>query len=182
MMNLNRTIGRSFVFGLVLTGLLSGISFANEVRELTWDDLLPGGAFPEQPVYLLDDDESLTGEDDWDDKSFEEGLMTPAYPTGVVEELNGVQAKLPGFVVPLELAGDGKVKEFLLVPYFGACIHYPPPPANQIVYVKLDKPIEIESPWDPVWAVGELKTESYESDLAAAGYTMAGEAIEEYEY
>ncbi|MCG8368938.1 MAG: DUF3299 domain-containing protein, partial [Proteobacteria bacterium] len=65
---------------------------------------------------------------------------------------------------------------------FGACIHYPPPPANQIVYVTLDKPVELESPWDPIWATGELKTESYESDLASAGYTMAGRTIEEYKY
>ena len=174
---LNRAIG----YSIVLTTMLVGLSFANDVRELTWDDLLPVGALTQQPVYLVEEDE-LLDDDSWDDKSFDEDFSTPAYPTGVVDELNGIQAKLPGFVVPLELSGEGKVKEFLLVPYFGACIHYPPPPANQIVYVTLDEPVEIESPWDPIWATGELKTDSYESDLAAASYTMAARAIEDYEY
>lgn len=180
MTNRNRAIG----LGTMLALMLVGLSFANEVRELTWDDLIPAGALPQQqpPVYLLEDDDDFMDDDGWDNKSLEEDFSTPAYPTGVVDELNGIRAKLPGFVVPLELSGEGKVKEFLLVPYFGACIHYPPPPANQIVYVKLDKPVEIESPWDPIWATGELKTESYESDLAAAGYTMVGQKIEEYEY
>ncbi len=177
MTNLNRAIG----YGIVLATMLAGFSFANDVRELTWDDLIPAGALPQQePVYLYEDDELM--DEDWDHKSLDEEFSTPAYPTGVVDELNGIQAKLPGFVVPLELSGAGKVKEFLLVPYFGACIHYPPPPANQIVYVTLDKPVEIESPWDPIWATGELKTDAYESDLAAASYTMAARKIEEYVY
>ena len=109
-------------------------------------------------------------------------LTAPVYPQGVVEELDGIQAKLPGFMVPLELAEGGKIKEFLLVPYFGACIHFPPPPPNQVVYVILDEPIEIESPWDPIWATGELTTKFRGSDLGSAGYTMAGRSIEEYEY
>ncbi|MEO8924216.1 MAG: DUF3299 domain-containing protein [Caldimonas sp.] len=47
-----------------------------------------------------------------------------------VDDMNGVLVKLPGYVVPLEEVRGG-LKEFLLVPYFGACIHTPPPPANQ---------------------------------------------------
>ncbi|MDE0489037.1 MAG: DUF3299 domain-containing protein, partial [Gammaproteobacteria bacterium] len=70
----------------------------------------------------------------------------------------------------------------LLVPYFGACIHYPPPPANQIVYITAEEPRDLESTWEPIWATGELKTEFRESDLAYSGYTMAAEAIEIYEY
>ncbi len=178
-----RHLIRALGLGTITALMLAGISFADDARELTWDDLIPAGEVlqPEQRIYLMDD-EDLMAEDDWDDKSFDQDFSMPAFTGGVVDELNGIQAKLPGFVVPLELSGEGKVKEFLLVPYFGACIHYPPPPANQIVYVTLDKPVEIESPWDPIWATGELKTESYESDLAAAGYTMAARAIEEYVY
>ena len=140
--------------GIVMTLLLSALTLADDARELDWKELIPERSSPEQSVYAL----------------------------GVVDELNGVQAKLPGFIVPLELAGDGKLKEFLLVPYFGACIHYPPPPANQIVYVKLDEPVELETTWDPIWAIGELKTEFHESDLGSAGYTMMAQTIEIYEY
>ena len=179
MSNLNRAIGS----GVVLTLMLAGLAVAEEARELTWDDLIPGGGMTEQPVVAGPGFEEETFEDEnWDESSFEETFSTPTYPTGVVEELNGIDAKLPGFVVPLELSGEGKVKEFLLVPYFGACIHYPPPPPNQIVYVKLDKPVELASAWDPIWATGELKTDFHESDYGAAGYTMVGKTIEEYVY
>ena len=180
MTNLYRAVG----LGAMLALMLAGVSFANEARELTWDDLIPEGEAPPpppSPIHLVEEDD-LVEDDSWDDKSFDDELLTPAYTPGVVDELNGIQAKLPGFVVPLELSGEGKVKEFLLVPYFGACIHYPPPPSNQIVYVTLDEPVEIESPWDPIWAIGQLKTEAFESDLAAASYTMAARLIEEYIY
>ena len=179
MSRLNFAIG----CGIALALSLVGPSFADDVRELIWDDLIPDGGLTESPVTSdsgMDKDSS--DDDDWNEGTLDELLAAPVYPTGVVEELDGVLAKIPGFVVPLELDGEGKLKDFLLVPYFGACIHYPPPPANQIVYVKLDKPVDIESPWDPIWAIGELKTESYDSELAAAGYTMAGQTIEVYEY
>ena len=172
MMHMNRTLG----FGIVLTVMLFGPSFADDARELMWDELIPEGDL-QQPGYGAGSVDHSGSGNDWD-KSF----SVPAYAASVVEELDGIQAKIPGFIVPLELADEGKLKEFLLVPYFGACIHFPPPPPNQIVYVILDEPLEIESPWEPIWATGELKTESRGSDFGSAGYTMAGHTIEEYEY
>ncbi|MEM9063813.1 MAG: DUF3299 domain-containing protein [Pseudomonadota bacterium] len=165
---------------------ISGLALAKDVRELSWDDLLP-------PVPALTPDRLLRGgnvdptaeEDDlWDMEveSFEDVFATHAYPIGVVEDLDGQQVKLPGFLVPLELIDDGTVKEFLLVPSFGACVHYPAPPPNQIVYVVMDTPIVIKSMWDPVWVSGEIRTESQETDLASASYSMTGELVEEYEY
>ena len=99
-----------------------------------------------------------------------------------LRSLTAFEAKIPGFIVPLDLAEEGKVKEFLLVPYFGACIHYPPPPPNQVVYVTLEEAIDVESIWAPVWAVGEMKTRSFDSGLGSAEYTMLATAVEEYEY
>ena len=152
--------------GLAATLLLSGIAIADDARELTWDDLIPDASAAEQPGH----------------GSFDNPLALPVLPTGVVEDLNGVLVKIPGFIVPLEVSSEGKVSEFLLVPYFGACIHYPPPPANQIVYITADEPLDIESTWEPIWATGKLQTEYRESDLAYSGYTMAAETIEVYQY
>ena len=100
---------------------------------------------------------------------------------GVVPELNGEHVKLPGFVVPLDVVGD-KVASLLLVPYFGACIHVPPPPPNQIVYVEFEDPVKLESMYDPVWAIGELGLEGHSSTLARAGYSMKGKSLEKYQY
>ena len=158
----NRVIRRGFA----VTLLLGGMAIADDARELTWDDLIPDAGTIEQPG----------------DGSFDDPFSMPALPMGVVEELNGVLVKIPGFVVPLEVSPEGKVSEFLLVPYFGACIHYPPPPANQIVYITAEQPMDLESTWEPIWATGELRTEFRESGLAYSGYTMAAQAIEIYEY
>ncbi|USD65574.1 DUF3299 domain-containing protein [Vibrio sp. SCSIO 43136] len=98
----------------------------------------------------------------------------------VRQELNGSTVKIPGFVIPLE--GDANtVTEFLLVPYFGACIHVPPPPPNQIIYVKFEKGAPIQQLWDVIYVVGTLKTETTNSDLAETGYLIDGTAIEEYD-
>ena len=151
----------------------------DDVRELTWDDLLPGGVLIPPPVGH---GPGVTDDEEWEDDTFEQAFMTPAMPVGVVEELNGVSAKIPGFIVPLEMAGEGLIKEFLLVPYFGACIHYPPPPPNQIVYVVMEEPIDVESTWAPIWAYGEMTTEFRDSGLGSAGYTLMAQKVEEYEY
>jgi hypothetical protein len=63
--------------------------------------------------------------------------------------------RMPGYVLPLEFSGS-KVTEFLLVPWVGACIHTPPPEANQIVYVKADKPFDIRRTFDAVWVTGRI--------------------------
>ena len=151
---------------------------AKDVRQLSWDDLLPSQPEPVLPQQLSRGDKSW----DMEEESFEDVFATPAYPMGVVEELDGERVKIPGFLVPLEIIGEGTVKEFLLVPSFGACVHYPAPPPNQIVYVTMQKPIQIGSMWDPVWVSGEIRTESQQTDLASAGYSMSGELVEEYEY
>ena len=159
-----------------------GTAKANDsANVLSWEDLMPKTL--QQNDRLERTPDVKVGEEfDWEEDSFEEAFATPVHPTGVVEELDGQRVKLPGFIVPLEMVGEGKVAEFLLVPYFGACIHYPAPPPNQIVYVTLAEPVELQSMWDPVWLTGELRTESRHSDLGAAGYSMKGEVIEAYEY
>ena len=176
---LNRVIRR----GLAVTLALSGIAVADDALELTWGDLIPDAETIEQPADSeLPADEDLIDDENREDDSFEEALSSQDYSTGVVEELDGTLVKIPGYVVPLEVSAEGKVSEFLLVPYFGACIHFPPPPANQIVFVTAEEPIDLESTWDPIWATGELKTESRETGLAYAGYVMVAHATEVYEY
>lgn len=98
----------------------------------------------------------------------------------VRQELSGSMVKIPGFVIPLE--GDANtVTEFLLVPYFGACIHVPPPPPNQIIYVKFPRGAPIQQLWDVIYVVGRLKTVSMSHDLAETGYMLEGTSIEEYD-
>ena len=106
----------------------------------------------------------------------------------VVEELNGKSIRMPGYVLPVEFDGQ-KVIEFFLVPYFGACIHVPPPPPNQMVYVKSDVGIETKGLFDPVWVEGTISTTGKTNPWTAfdgvlditAGYTMQADGVEPYE-
>jgi hypothetical protein len=71
-----------------------------------------------------------------------------------------------------------KAVEFLLVPTAGACIHTPPPPANQIVHVRYPEGIEIKTLYDAVWVDGEIAAET---TVKAVSY-VDGEASVEASY
>lgn len=148
-------------------------------RELSWDDLLPESErlappIRSQQIQPLFDDESGPA-------AVQEGSAQ------VNGKLDGLTVKLPGFVVPIRLVtmpgskDAGLVREFLLVPYFGACIHMPPPPPNQIVHVKMAEPMRLQSMYEPVWVIGKLSTRGASSELAEAAYSLAGVRTEIYE-
>ena len=99
-----------------------------------------------------------------------------------VKELNGKKIRIPGYTVPFEYGADAQIKEFLLVPYFGACIHSPPPPPNQTIFIMADKPIKMNDLAQAVWIEGTIYTQTQESDLADAAYTIKLTSIEEYTY
>ncbi len=151
----------------------------NDVLELKWEDLIPSDFHPEK---LLDIEKLATMDDD--DPRAKKIMRVYQYamkraPT--VRALNGSMVKIPGFVVPLEMDGT-KATEFLLVPYFGACIHVPPPPANQVVHVKaIGKGSVAKRSWyDTVWVIGRLTIERLDNKLGSSGYAIAAEKIEPY--
>jgi uncharacterized protein len=106
----------------------------------------------------------------------------------VNENLNGQQVRLAGYVLPLEMDGL-KITEFLLVPYVGACIHEPVPPANQIVLVKFAQGIEVDGRFTPVWVRGKMITQVGTSKLYLVdgssdiprSYTLDADLIELYQ-
>jgi hypothetical protein len=109
--------------------------------------------------------------------------------TAIVEDLHGRLVGMPGYLLPLEIIG-AKVTEFLLVPYIGACIHVPPPPPNQIVYVKIiKKAYRHKGLNDPVWVTGKMSVKSMTRDLylvdgsadVSIGYALEARQVEPYE-
>ena len=99
------------------------------------------------------------------------------------ETLANKKVSIPGFIAPLEQV-DGLITEFLLVPYFGACIHNPPPPTNQTVHVKVARSFEIKSEdsYEPIWVSGELLIEESNTDIGNASYKIQDAVISEYKY
>ena len=98
-------------------------------------------------------------------------------PPAIVSELNGKNVRIGGYVVPLDFEAT-KITEFLLVPFVGACIHVPPPPANQIIYVKIAEGVEVGGTFDPVTVSGTIKTDIAFTGLADAGYTIDADLVE----
>ncbi len=159
-----------------------GVGEIDGFRSVTWDDLIPPDWLPEELFADLFDDEEFAELDDFDPRAVElmEKILALWSEAPVVERLDGQRLRIPGFVVPLE--GDGEyIYEFLLVPYFGACIHVPPPPANQLIHVMPDKPIPARWNMLPVWVNGVIMVSRFDSDMGSAGYQMRGIQVEEYE-
>ncbi|SDH31856.1 hypothetical protein SAMN04488136_11342 [Vibrio xiamenensis] len=161
---------RFALLSVMLLSLFSALpSYAqDETLNLNWIDLIPENErnqFDESGMPMTD---------------HSGGAAKQSSIGGTRSELNGSQIKIPGFVIPLE-GDENTVTEFLLVPYFGACIHVPPPPPNQIIYVKFPKGAPVQELWDVIYVVGTLKTESISTDLATTAYVVEGERIEEYD-
>lgn len=100
--------------------------------------------------------------------------------TDTLKKLDGKMVRIPGFVVPLDdFTEEGA--EFLLVPYYGACVHTPPPPPNQIVFVEMDgrKNIKLNL-FDAVWLEGRLKVSTVESPFGSVGFQLDGMKVLPY--
>ncbi len=95
-------------------------------------------------------------------------------------ELVGQRVRIPGFVVPLEDTKDG-IKEFLLVPYFGACVHSPPPPSNQIIHVLPKDAVKGFRSMDAVWISGTLKNTQTDSYMGASSWRLDAVSVAPYE-
>lgn len=146
--------------------------------ELNWEDLIPPG-YEEQ---VLASQQQLAELDDLDPRAIElmKKLREQLAAAPVVPALDNSLVKIPGFVVPLISDGD-QLKQFLLVPYYGACIHEPPPPANQTLLVDVPQGTRIRAAFDTVWVTGRLKVVKSDTDLAVAGYQLTAAQVETYQ-
>ncbi len=159
---------------LITTTLLlisGGYGLAAEPKQIMWDSLIPQGWNPEKVFQDMTDEEfNAMSEETYQRllKQVQEELDNAP----VIEELDGEQVKIPGFIVPLEI-NNTAVSEFLLVPYYGACTHTPPPPANQIIYSTARIQFSVEDLYAPVWITGTLKTGRFSSTLNEIGVVNA---------
>lgn len=147
------------------------------VRDLDWDDMVPKDWNPRAAIDKL----GLDRLEDGDPRAtlMLEKIRADWDRAPVVKALDGVKVRVPGFIVMLD--GDARgVSEFLLVPYFGACIHVPPPPSNQIVHVRPATRVPEKLASYPVWVTGTMRTVQSTTSMASAGYRIEAAQVEEY--
>lgn len=160
---------RAFCLGLVGLGSMAATGLrAEEIVDLDWDDLIPIGQdqLPSALQGLLPHDESAMAS------------RQPA-STGVRTDWNGQTVRLSGFIIPLDYKGTG-ITAFILVPYVGACIHVPPPPANQLVLVTTERPYDTNGLFEPVTVTGMFGTASTSTRLAEIGYALSADRVAPY--
>jgi hypothetical protein len=192
---------------------------AEKPRQLSWNDLVPAHLLADDPLanmteeqqdlvyWVINTLDSLPGRGPDTEEFYQE--VDAAIPqlrkegidinelmakrrllqTSIVEALNGQRVRIPGYLLPLEVSAK-KVTEFLLVPYVGACIHVPPPPPNQIIYVKIvqNQSYRSKNLYDPVWVTGVINAKSMEKNLYLVdgtadvdiGYSIQANLIEPY--
>ncbi|WP_413792852.1 MULTISPECIES: DUF3299 domain-containing protein [unclassified Pseudomonas] len=153
--------------------------WAAEPRDLAWSEMIPPDAPPEVPNMTPLHDLSKMSDALAAESAPAAKQDLPDAP--VVKALDGQQIRLPGYIVPLEVSEEGRTTDFLLVPYFGACIHVPPPPSNQIVHVKSEVGVKLDELYQPYWVEGPMQVKPSTSELADAGYQMEAEKIYVYE-
>jgi hypothetical protein len=162
---------------LAQPGVKAPAAAASPYRQILWDVLMPADWDPMLPFKGLKLDKMQDG----DPRAQEALRKAKTYwnkaPTN--PKMDNVAVKIPGFVVSLEREGDA-LTEFLVVPYYGGCIHVPPPPLNQIIHVHSNKPIEGIRTMDAVWISGTLKIGTTETMMGVAGYNMLAQNVERY--
>ncbi len=144
-------------------------------EEISWEDLRPADNSSDEITARYQDrlaaleDGSAEAETIYAEMQAEYEANSDAMNS----EFDGTKVKLAGFVAPLN-SDEDIVTEFLLVPYFGACIHVPAPPAYQTILVNVDKAngLTMDETWGAVWVAGTLTVDYVSTDLAAASFTM----------
>jgi hypothetical protein len=154
---------------------------AKGVKRIGWEDLMPEGE-EERLAQMYQAQMAMLYSGAGVAEGSAADTMVQVGTFNTVKELNGKKIRIPGYTVPFEYGADAQIKEFLLVPYFGACIHSPPPPPNQTIFIMADKAIKMNDLAQAVWIEGTIYTQTQESDLADAAYTIKLTSIEEYTY
>ncbi len=174
---------------LVLFSTLNPTQAAN-YEEIDWVALMPEddlSALLNRPEFLNDiaDGSAADSVDDFASKQLEDEqaqrYQQALVSTRVIEAFDGKAIRIPGFIVPLEQNDEQKATAFFVVPYFGACLHMPPPPPNQILYVEYKEGIAVENLYDPYWFKGTVKIDNHESALGTSAYSLVLDSFALYE-
>jgi hypothetical protein len=152
---------------------IKGVTLPNNVLQVDWDELLPPNSAQHEAEVAPPPVHNYLGESAPAAKQTGSAAVNP--------DLEGLTLRIPGFIVPLEENSEGLVTEFLLVSYFGACIHVPPPPPNQIVYVKPARPVEVKDTFEAYWITGRMHVELRRDQIASSSYSMNASKIELYQ-
>jgi hypothetical protein len=163
--SLNR---RRLITSLAAFSLAPQLARAEDYIDLEWTDLIPVGQTVLPPMLqgLIDHNQTPLS-------------SQQPQSNGVRSDWDGKIVRLPGYIIPIDYSGAG-VTAFILVPFVGACVHVPPPPANQLVFVTTQTPYESKGLYEPVNVIGMFGVSSISTHLADIGYALSADRIEPF--
>lgn len=167
---------------LSLSSLTVAAQDIGEVLDLEWVDLLNQTdleAMLNQPELSH---EGYGWEDQLQGSDSSEAYLNSLESVEVNPEIIDKRVMIPGFIVPTVYDADRRVTEFFLVPFFGACIHLPPPPPNQIIYVTYEPGVPLKNFYDAYVVHGLLTSDIVRNDTATSAYRIHAEDVSLYSY
>lgn len=160
---------RKLITAAAAGAVLPKSAFANAAREITWDDLIPPG-LPYSEII---------GEGEMDEQNDNWRPIFDSNATKLNPLLDDANIRMPGYIIPIDISTDG-VTSFVLVPYVGACLHTPPPPPNQLVFVTAKTPWPSDDLWEAVWVTGQMQHQLQSTEVAETGYALTADKMETY--
>ena len=155
---------------------------AQSYEDIDWTELMPAedlSALLNRPAFLDDiaDGSAQDALDSFQQRQLEDEqaqqYQAALSSTRVIQGFDGKAIRIPGFIVPLAQNEDKEVTRFFIVPYFGACLHMPPPPPNQILYVESEQGITLENLYDPYWFEGIVSIEQKVDAMGTSAYSLS---------
>lgn len=163
---------------------------SGDYKTIEWTDLIPKDdldALLNPPDYLMDivdgsaedviDSQLKSKSSEKTGDRYQQALSSKE----IKPEFNNQKIRIPGFIVPLEFDEYQTVTTFFIVPFFGACLHSPPPPPNQIIFSDYEQGFKLETLYDPFWFEGTVITAVTENGIATSAYAMNVDTIKPYE-
>lgn len=163
-------------------GAMSGTAPASDPHDyhpMDWEKLIPANWEPLQDFKSL----NFNGMSDSDPRAIAalRKLQKAWKHAPLNPDIQHEKVIISGFIVPLDSSDSTTIEEFLLVPYFGACIHVPPPPSNQVIHVVPTSPLKGFQMMDPVTVTGDLSPSRIDTPYGSAGYEMQARTVAAYE-
>lgn len=162
---------RLALLSLLLAGITQSTIMSAETVpvEIRWNQLTEGELVPPRPEQISPLLGVVMG-------LLSESSSSPSSPR-LIRKFDGQKVQISGFPVPLRFDGF-KVREFLLVPYYGACIHVPPPPRNQIIHVITEEPVRIGHLSRSIKVSGRFEVGRMATGWGESGYRIAAKTVE----
>jgi len=167
---------------LIATSAPAFSADAQGYEDIDWTELMPAedlSALLNRPAFLDDiaDGSAQDSLDSFQQRQLEDEqaqqYQAALSSTRVIQGFDGKAIRIPGFIVPLAQNEDKEVTRFFIVPYFGACLHMPPPPPNQILYVESEQGITLENLYDPYWFEGVVSIEQKVDAMGTSAYSLS---------